>query len=206
MSLTKRTWYATSRAGQRVKRFAFGFTLQVGSKQIRKSDASWTKEDAENAEAEYRLGVGLDEPTEPPAKTFGTVAGQYLDVKRGKPSWTDQKRTLERLLRAFGRDSLVSTLTAERIAQYQAKRRAEKSARRRDEDGIALRVSAATVNRELALLRHLLALAEEWGYIKKVPRIRLEKEPEGRLRFLSEPEISRLLAACQTSTHPDLAS
>ena len=26
------------------------------------------------------------------------------------------------------------------------------------------------------------------------------------MRFLSEPEISRLLAACQLSTHPDLAS
>jgi len=59
MSLTKRTWSSKSPAGQRVKRVAYGFTLQVGNKQIRKSDASWTKEDAENAEAEYRLGIGL---------------------------------------------------------------------------------------------------------------------------------------------------
>ncbi|MBI3104988.1 MAG: site-specific integrase [Candidatus Rokubacteria bacterium] len=54
----------------------------------------------------------------------------------------------------------------------------------------------ATVNRELAVLRHLLRLAEEWGYIAKVPKIRLAKEPEGRLRFLAEEEIPRLLAAC----------
>ena len=122
---------------QRVKRVAYGFTLQVGNKQIRKSDASWTKEAAENAEAEYRLGIGLDQPPHPTARTFGAVATQYLEVKRGKASWKDQERTLERLLRVFGRDSLVSTLTAERIAQYQAQRRIQKSARRRDADGIA---------------------------------------------------------------------
>jgi len=40
-------------------------------------------------------------------------------------------------------------------------------------------------------------LAEEWGYLAKVPRIRLAPEPEGRLRFLSEVEIARLLAACE---------
>jgi integrase len=67
-------------------------------------------------------------------------------------------------------------------------------------------VSAATVNRELALLRHLLVLAEEWGHVAKVPRIRLEREPEGRLRFLAEDEISRLLAACEVSAHPELAT
>src|SRR5207245_2282850 len=58
-------------------------------------------------------------------------------------------------------------------------------------------VTASTVNRELAILRHMLRLAEEWGYIAKVPKIRLSKEPEGRLRFLSEDEIERLLVGCE---------
>jgi integrase len=43
----------------------------------------------------------------------------------------------------------------------------------------------------------MLRLAEEWGYIAKVPKIRLAKEPEGRIRFLSEEEIARLPAACE---------
>ena len=43
----------------------------------------------------------------------------------------------------------------------------------------------------------MLRLAEEWGYIAKVPKIRLGREPEGRLRFLAEDEIPRLLAACE---------
>jgi integrase len=58
-------------------------------------------------------------------------------------------------------------------------------------------VTPSTVNREQAILRHLLRLAEEWGYIAKAPKIRLGREPEGRLRFLSEDEISRLLTACE---------
>jgi integrase len=45
-------------------------------------------------------------------------------------------------------------------------------------------------------------LAEEWGHVPKVPKIRLEREPEGRLRFLSAEEIARLLAAC--GSHPEL--
>ncbi len=35
----------------------------------------------------------------------------------------------------------------------------------------------------------------EWGYIDRVPKIRLAKDPEGRLRFLTEDEIERLLTA-----------
>ena len=58
-------------------------------------------------------------------------------------------------------------------------------------------VTPSTVNRELAVLRHPLRLAEEWATSKKVPRIRLAPEPQGRLRFLSEEELVRLLDACE---------
>ena len=54
---------------------------------------------------------------------------------------------------------------------YERARVAETSRRRRA-------VSPATVNRELALLRHLLRLAEEWGYIARAPKIRMLREDE----------------------------
>jgi integrase len=60
----------------------------------------------------------------------------------------------------------------------------------------------------LALLRHLLRLAhEEWETLPAVPRIRLEKEPEGRIRWLGQyahDEEARLLAACKKSRNHDL--
>ena len=84
----------------------------------------------------------------------------------------------------------MTEITAQRIAQYDRDRVTQTSR-------LGRLVTASTVNRELAILRHMLRLAEEWGYIAKVPKIRLSKEPEGRLRFLSEDEIERLLVACE---------
>jgi integrase len=83
-------------------------------------------------------------------------------------------------------------LTASRIAEYKANRLSMTSR----QTGESL--SAASVNRPLALLRHLLRLAhEEWEAIDAAPRIRLEREPEGRLRSLTPEEATRLLAACR---------
>jgi integrase len=57
----------------------------------------------------------------------------------------------------------------------------------------------------LALLRHLLRIAhEEWEALPAVPKIRLEKEPKGRLRWLTEDEIKKLLDACRKSRNGEL--
>ena len=56
------------------------------------------------------------------------------------------------------------------------------------------------------MLRHLLRLAEEWGHIGKVPKIRLAKEPEGRVVWLEAPEEAALLTACHASQTAHLAA
>jgi hypothetical protein len=59
-------------------------------------------------------------------------------------------------------------------------------------DVVEPRLTAAAINRPLALLRHLLRLAhEEWGELDVVPKIRTEKEPHGRLRWLTQEEATR---------------
>ena len=122
------------------------------------------------------------------------MAEEYLTLKRakGKRSIHDDELILKRLKAWFGETIPVAGITAQRIAQYERDRLSKTSAR-----GTSL--AAATLNRELALLRHLLRLVEEWGYIEKVPKIRLGKEPEGRLRFLTEDEIARILGAAAES-------
>jgi integrase len=73
-------------------------------------------------------------------------------------------------------------------------------------DGVKCGLAPATLNRELAVLRHLLKLAaDEWEALPAAPRIRLEREPEGRLRWLEAEEKQRLLAACRASRTPHLA-
>ena len=58
----------------------------------------------------------------------------------------------------------------------------------------------ASVNRELSCLRHLFSKAIEWELMEESPfrrgRSLILKENNHRLRYLSEEEILRLLAAC----------
>ena len=60
------------------------------------------------------------------------------------------------------------------------------------------KVAPATVNRELACLKHMYNTAIEWGYVKTNPvkSVKLLKEPPGRLRYLRPEEVKKLLDAC----------
>jgi len=113
----------------------------------------------------------------------------------------DSPRVLNHLKSAFGGDTALEDLTASRISEYKGTRLATKVG---NSDAERL-LTAAAVNRPLALLRHLLRTAhEEWEILPAVPKIRLEKEPQGRLRWLTEDEIRKLLDACSKSRNRDL--
>lgn len=61
-------------------------------------------------------------------------------------------------------------------------------------------VSAATVNRELAFLKHVYNVAIRDGKTERNPfaRIKLLREPSGRVRYLTDEEEPRLLDALAT--------
>jgi len=140
-----------------------------------------------------------------PGITLAQAAERYLASKGRKRTVDADRRQLELLKAEFGGESPLAEMTASRINEYKAKRIA---ATRKVGEGAAAverRLTAAAVNRPLALLRHLLRLAhEEWEVIESVPRIRLEKEPQGRLRWLTQEEITRLLDACAKSRNKEL--
>src|SRR5215475_7827883 len=173
----KRTWLSRGPTGHKVRKVAWGYTLQVDGKQERKYSADWSREDAQTELDARRLQLAA--PPAPPAaapKTFDQVATEYLEFKRGKGkrSVAGDELHLRKLRSAFGDELPIAEITAHRIAQYDRQRAAETSR-------LGRKVAPATLNRELATLRHLLRLAEEWGYIAKAPRIRMAKELEGRL-------------------------
>jgi len=62
-------------------------------------------------------------------------------------------------------------------------------------------VAPATVNRELATLRRMLRLAQEWKEIQRVPRIRLLSGERIRDFVLSRQQESIYLAACLQPLH-----
>lgn len=58
----------------------------------------------------------------------------------------------------------------------------------------------STVNRYLAALSHVITTAyKEWGWLPENPMVTVKKmkEPRGRVRFLTDDERERLLAACE---------
>jgi len=64
---------------------------------------------------------------------------------------------------------------------------------KRKKDGI----QNATINRDLAVIKHCFSVAIKWGWCRENPvkRIEMLKEPQGRVRYLSNDERKRLMPA-----------
>lgn len=79
--ISQRTWKIP---GQRTKRKAWGFTLQVHGKQVKRYRAEWTREVAEKSLAEFlvRARETSEEPKpKPPAMTLGEALDRCLELK-----------------------------------------------------------------------------------------------------------------------------
>jgi integrase len=176
----------------------------VNGTRVRRYKAEWTKN---KAEAELAKALLQIEPQKPkrPGLTLAQAADRYLASKARKRTIEADRRQLELLKVEFGAETPLADITASRISDYKAKRLAAVRKIGRGEAAFDRRLTASAVNRPLALLRHLLRLAhEEWGAIDNVPRIRLGKEPQGRLRWLAQEEITRLLEAAAKSRNKEL--
>ena len=174
-------------------------TVGEDGKQIRVFRSDWSKEDAENALAERTLEVEQQTPKDA-GITFAQAVERYLAAEARKHTIDEDRRIFERLSRDLGADTQLAQITAGRISEYKAARLSLTSERTKRE------LTAAGINPPLAALRHLLRIAAtEWEVLEAVPKIKLEKEPEGRIRWLERHEEARLLAACAKSKNLYLA-
>jgi integrase len=178
-------------------RSAWGFTVQDGKRQVRRFKATWTKGDAQRELDRYQRETAAGLPHA--VLTLGEAVERYLKLKARKKSLALDEAHLGLFKEAFGADTPLANVTAARISTWKAERLAAICPQTKQP------YSAAAVNRPLAAVRHLLRLAhEEWQVIDAVPRIKLEREPQGKLRWLTQEEISALLAACHQSRNPEL--
>jgi integrase len=115
---------------------------------------------------------------------FEALADRYFDLvsvhKRGR----HVERFIIKTLKEFFGKQRVSELTAEDAERY-------KAARSRD-------VKPATVNREVAVAKHMLTKAAEWKMIPDNPfrEVRSLSVPKSVERVLGREEETKLLAAC----------
>ena len=191
--ISRRTW-----RWQGSKRTAFGFDIMVGGKRTRRQFP--TRAEAQEALDQFREEARKPVPPRAVTITLREGVARYLAVKARAKSLPEIARTAGALVQAFGAETLLTDITAARISAW----RAGKLSTTSRQTGMPL--SPASINRPLALLRHLLRLAhEEWEVLAAVPKIRMEKEAQGRLRWLTPGEAERLLEACRTSRNPALA-
>lgn len=191
--------------GQRTKRKAWGFTAQINGKQVRRYKTEWTQDEAEAELAKALLEIESEKP-KGPGITLAQATERYLAGKARKRTVAADRRQLDLLKAEFGGETRLAEITASRISEYKAKRLSAVRTVGKGESVVERRLTAAAVNRPLALLRHLLRLAhEEWGELDVVPKIRTEKEPQGRLRWLTQEEATKVLSACKKSRNAALA-
>ena len=191
--IVKRTWKWKGK-----KREAYIFDVMVDGQRVRKQYAS--KQEAQEELDKFRDEKKNPKPVvvePPPVPTLGEAFTKFLALKSNRKTAHEFTRVAEHLKTAFGIDTLLTDITAARIAEYKASRLAIRRGGKP--------LTAAAVNRPLGLLRTMLRQALRWKYIPEVPEIEFEDEPAGVVRFLRPDEATRLLDACRKSRNTVLA-
>ena len=88
-------------------------------------------------------------------------------------------------------------MTTQLIDKFIASRCKEDSKRRKDQ-----KVSPATVNKELRHIKATLAIAHDWGYLPKMPKIRMLRDPKKLPRFVTPEDFAAIYQACSVATMP----
>ena len=125
-----------------------------------------------------------------PNVTFEQLGEHYLEyAKTNKRSWRRDERSIRVLGRCFlGRRLFeITPLDIEKFKVARAKQ-----------------VSPASVNRELACLKHMFTRAIEWNMAidNPVKRVKMFRENPGRIRYLTNQETQRLLGQCAEHLRP----
>ena len=183
------------------KRTAWYFDVISNGERVRRQYASQTEAEGElDAFREEQRNPRPTEPQPKPVLTLAQAIERYKTAQARRKSITNVARHLELLKNHFGGNTPLADITSSRISAWKGQRLALIC------PSTGRPYSAAAVNRPLAALRHLLRLAHtEWESLDAVPRIRLEKEPQGRIRWLEANEERRLLTACRASRTKHLA-
>ena len=128
-----------------------------------------------------------------PKDTLAEFAARYMEWCRstGQKAVDSKENCLRNLVARIGGETRLSKLTRADIEKYQADRLTTPGGRKS-------LVGKATVNRDTAVLRHLLSKAVEWKVLDENPArcIKKFKEVGRRLRYLTPDEIQQLLDAC----------
>jgi integrase len=157
----------------------------VHGNRVQVTTGTSSKREAEKVFARLRCDIPQWNPGGPVRITFEEFSERYMEhSKLHKRSWLRDEQMLRHLNPFFAGCQLgdLSPLAVERYKRERAKM-----------------VSPATVNRELALVKHMFNMATTWGQysgLNPVRAVRFLPEDNFQFRTLSEDEERKLLACC----------
>jgi integrase len=125
--------------------------------------------------------------------SFKELAVEYSKWAERQRSFNSKRRLILQVVGVFGNLPLRNFST-KLIEQYQTEK-------------LQIGNRPATVNRHLALIKHMFTKAVEWDMVedealKRVRRVKLLQENNRRLRFLSKEECRELINACSPEIKP----
>lgn len=134
----------------------------------------------------------LDIRKDPEPVTFHDFAKEYLQWAKANKKSSTYSRDLY-TVRVFDKEfegKNIQDLTTWQIEKYKTKRKEN--------------LNCATVNRELAILKHMFSKAIEWGKVKESPagKVKLLKGAVDRVRYLMPGEYQILLSNCEDFLKP----
>lgn len=159
-------------------------------RQVKRSTETKNKRIAEKIHhklmAQIAEGKWLDK-LEGDDKTFEELADKYVNeyCRHHNKDWKKYSERLRNHLIPFFGHTIVTDISPKMISAYK---------QYRYEKG----VKAATINRELAIMKHMYTIAiKEWEWCRDNPvkRVSMEKEAQPRDRWLTYVEEKRLLEA-----------
>lgn len=139
------------------------------------------------------LLTGTFERDRAPSKKLREAFDEYLKwADANRAASADDRRDHANAIVASVGDLALDAITPFHIERFKTER--AKAGR-----------APGTINRHLATLKHFIGLASDWGWLPRekaaaLRRVKLAKEPPGRVRYLSRDEEGKLLATAE----PDL--
>ena len=156
---------------------------------------------ARRAELDIEEGIYF-EKLESAKHTVSNLVNRYIEGELTKLSENDRPNRFTQLnwwKQEIG-DLTLNKVSPSVLVECRNKLKVEKN-----NNGLVR--SSSTVNRYIAALSAAFGVARsEWQWVKENPfaRVRREKEPGGRTRFLSRDERTALLSACKDSASKNL--
>ena len=125
--------------------------------------------------------------------TFSQLVAEYLKWSERQKSFKSKFFLIKKLSENF-RNIPLRRFNSMLLEQYQTERIQEGK-------------KPATVNRQIATIKHMFTKAVEWDMVeeetlKRIRKVRLLPENNKRLRYLSKEECKRLISSCEPHLKP----